>query len=104
MTARPAVNVHDLIEQEASAIQAAAARLNGDYRREFPNAAALVDAAITALEDSLPDRLDYEGRIYRLRARLVAVDVGFHVDVARAKPMLRVVTEGVRWLGFKPGH
>ncbi|MDE2176102.1 MAG: hypothetical protein KGJ54_12590 [Betaproteobacteria bacterium] len=70
----------------------------------YPLAVALVEDAMTALETAIPARFEHEGRTYMLRSRLVAVDLGIHPDASSATPMLRLRTEGLRWLGYRPGH
>jgi hypothetical protein len=103
VTARPAVNVHDRIVAECSAIQAAPVAAGNDLAA-YPHALALIESAIAAIENVIPDHFDHEGRSYRLRVLLQRIDLGIHADASSATPMLRLQTEGLRWCGHRPGH
>lgn len=70
----------------------------------FPLVLALLDAAIAAVEDAIPDRFEHEGHTYRLHLRLSRVDVGIYPEATSAPCLLRVETEGLRWCGFQPGQ
>ncbi len=76
----------------------------GSNLLSHPRALGLIEAAIAAIEDSVPDRFEHEGKTYRLRVKFCCLDVGVHVDLASATPLLRVETEGLRWCGYRPGH
>lgn len=102
MTA-PAADVHALIERECRILQSNDWPA-GDNFSAYPHALALIEAAIAAMEASIPDKFEHQGRTYRLRTMLKRIDLGILVDPASAKPLLRLQTEGLRWCGFKPGH
>jgi hypothetical protein len=93
----------DLLEAECRALQSNH-RPGWDTFAAYPHALALVEAAIAAIEENIPAEFEHEGKTYRLRTRLKRIDLGIHIDPASAKPLLRLETEGLRWLGFKPGH
>ncbi|CDW92232.1 MULTISPECIES: hypothetical protein [unclassified Thiomonas] len=93
----------DLLEAECESLQSNS-WADGDNFVNYPNAAALIESAIAAIEKSIPDRFEHDGRTYRLRSKLKRLDLGIHKDPASARPLLRLETESLRWLGFKPGH
>ena len=93
----------DLLEAECRALQSNDWPA-GDTFAAYPHALALIEAAIAAIEASLPDGFEHEGKTYRLRTMLKRIDLGVFIDPASARPLLRLETEGLRWLGFKPGH
>ncbi|MDD4887586.1 MAG: hypothetical protein PHO64_11805 [Thiomonas sp.] len=100
---RAADRLHERIAQECRAIQTPAAP-GGNDPRDYPHALRLLEAAIAALEASIPAQFEFEGRTYRLRARFKRIELGLHADPASASPLILLETEGLRWCGFQPGH
>ena len=97
-----AADVHALIEQECRVLNhgwPAGSRLT-----DYPNALGLIEAAMAAIESSLPDGFEHEGKTYRLRAFLRRVELGIYSDPSTAKPLLGLQTESVRWSGYRPPH
>jgi len=94
-------DVHERIRIEADEVRA----LNtGDYSdiESRPALAALLAAAMDRIEGSIPAFIDYEGRRYWLRVRVLA-DVGVHASPGEALPMIRALSYG-KWAGHRPGH
>lgn len=104
MTARRATDVHARIAAECAQIQAAPPNVDGDLLTVYPHALALLESAIAAIENAVPECVEHEGRVYRLRLRLQRLELGIYPDGSSATPMLHLQTEGLRWCGYRPGH
>jgi hypothetical protein len=98
-----APDLHDLIEWECRVLQSKTSP-GGGYLTDYPNALALIDSAIAALEKNVPDSFEHEGRTYRLTVMLRRIDLGINADAVSRKPLLRLETESLRWCGYRPGH
>ena len=100
---RPRQDTHDLIVQECRVLQSEKAPKNGDLSA-FPNATALIESAISALEASVPQTFEHEGRTYWLNVLPCWLDIVVFDDPASAKPLLQMLTEGLRRCGYRPAH
>ena len=94
--------LHKRIRAEAAAVRALEA---GDWQdiEACPALRAFLDAAMARIEASAPAFVDFEGSRYWLCVRLDAT-IGIHDTPAAALPLALVRSEGVRWVGHKPGH
>jgi hypothetical protein len=70
---------------------------------ELPEVAALLEASRLALGKAVPKSMDYEGRTYWLRVRMVA-----HIDVfgepGSCIPLVQGMTFNTDVFGHVPGH
>jgi hypothetical protein len=100
-TADAGPDVHERIRIEAAEVRALD---TGDFSEieSRPAIAALLMAAMDRVEASIPAFIDYEGRRYWLRVRVLA-DIGVHASPGEALPMMRALSCG-KWAGHRPGH
>jgi hypothetical protein len=94
-------DVHERIRIEADEVR----KLNsGDYSdiESRPALAALLAATMDRIEASIPAFIDYEGRRYWLRMRVLA-DIGVHASPGEALPIIQALSCG-KWAGHRPGH
>lgn len=94
-------HIHERIKQQAAAIQAQPLPRVADLDKH-PDLQALLNAAMEAVEAVLPAGVEFEGRRYWLRVRVLA-DLALYDAPGNVLPMVRVYSGG-RWTGHTPGH
>jgi hypothetical protein len=98
----PLPEVHAQIFAEAKA-----ARENAETpfseAEGYPALLGLTNAVIAAIEDATPASIEYQGKRYWLRVRMLAVAISIHDAPTEPAPLVRLMARG-KWAGHKPGH
>ncbi len=94
---------HAQILADAAAISASGGRSYAEIDRR-PALRTLIQQAVEAIEAAMPASILHEGRRYFLCVRVDAVELGIHCAADDPAPLVRVLTEGGKWCGHRPGR